>query len=229
MATIILLCNENYAVTVRQILESTRKQLLNGELSPWAWSAGKQAIAKVGDRVYIQRTNTYPPAGYFASGYVVSAQPNEQLKSANRQYANLEDCYRDEFFDRKYIVQIFIDSVIDYDSPLRLNDLEQREEFEEAGFFIPEGHAFDAQYAKALNKAWEEAVQQRGVSIFTVLSGKGHKYKEQKDYVAALQVYKEALEIAKSVGDLSWIKFFGTKIQQCQGASPTPVIPAIKV
>lgn len=134
MATIILLCNENYALTVRQSIESARKQLVNGELSEWAWSAGKQPIAKVGDRIYVQRTNTYPPAGYFAAGYVVQAQPSKQLKLTNKKYANFDDSYRDEFFDGKYVVQLLIDSVVNYDLPLKLNDLKQIHNFGETNF-----------------------------------------------------------------------------------------------
>ena len=88
MATIILLCNENYALSIRQNIESARRQLANGELSELPWSVGKQRSVKVGDRIYIQRTNTYPPAGYFATGYVVSAQPGEQLKRTNKRYAD---------------------------------------------------------------------------------------------------------------------------------------------
>jgi tetratricopeptide (TPR) repeat protein len=211
MATIVLLCNENYALTVRQSIESTQKQLANGELSQWAWSVGKQPIAKVGDRIYVQRTNTYPPAGYFATGRVVPAEPSEQLRFINKKYANFDVCYCNDFFEGKYVVQILIDSIVDYDLPLKLSDLEKRREFGEANFFVPEGHAFDEKYAVALNKAWEDhlvSAQQNGVSAFTVLSRKGNKYKQQKDFDSALQIYEKAFEIAKNVGDLSWTKFF---------------------
>ena len=218
MATIILLCNENYALTVRQSIESARKRLVNGELSEWAWSAGKQPIAKVGDRIYIQRTNTYPPAGYFAAGYVVPAQPSEQLKLTNKKYLNFDDSYCDDFFDGKYVVQLLIDSVVDYDLPLKLNDLKQIQNFGEANFFVPEGHAFDVKYAEALNKAWNNhliSVQQNGVSAFDVLSKKGSKHFQQRDFDAALQIYEEALEVAESVEDLSWMNFFDTQKQRC--------------
>lgn len=194
MATIILLCNENYALSIRQNIESARRQLANGELSELPWSVGKQRSVKVGDRIYIQRTNTYPPAGYFATGYVVSAQPGEQLKRTNKRYADFDDCYRNEFFEGKYLVQLLIDSVVDYDLPLKLSDLKQRHEFEETNFFVPEGHAFDAKCSVALDKAWEDylvSVQQNGVSAFTVLSRKGSRYKQEKDFDAALRVYEK--------------------------------------
>lgn len=231
MATIILLCNENYALTVRQSIESARRQLVNGELSWWTWSVGKQPIAKVGDKVYIQRTNTYPPAGYFATGHVVPAQLSKQLKFTKKKYANFDDCYCDEFFDGKYVVQLLVDSVVDYDLPLKLSDLEHRNEFRKANFFVPEGHAFDAQYAVALDKAWEDyliSVQQNGISAFTLLSKKGNKYKQQGDFDTALRVYAKALEVAESTGDPSWIKFFGTQKQQCLAKLQRTTLPVIE-
>ncbi len=231
MATIILLCNENYALTVRRDIESARRQLANGELSGLVWSVGKQQNVKVGDRIYIQRTNTHPPAGYFATGYVVPAQPGEQLKCTNKKYADLDDCYRNDFFEGKYLVQLLIDSVVDYDLPLKLSDLKQRHEFGEANFFVPEGCAFDAKQSIALDKAWDDylvSVQQNGVSTFTVLSKKGSRYKQEKDFDAALRVYEKALEIAESAGDSSWIKFFGTQKQQCLTKLQRSTLPAVE-
>ncbi|HEY9630721.1 MAG TPA: HNH endonuclease [Coleofasciculaceae cyanobacterium] len=231
MATIILLCNENYAVTIRQSIESAKKQLVNGELSWWAWSVGKQPIAKVGDRVYIQRTNTYPPAGYFAMGHVVPTQPNQKLNLTNKKYANFNDCYCDEFFDGKYVVQLLIDSVVDYDRSLKLSDLGQKREFEGANFFVPEGHPFDSKYAVALDKVWEDhlvSVGNNGVSAFTILSRKGHEHKQQKKIELALQIYEKGLEVAESVGDLSWVKFFSTQKQQCLAKLQKQNPPAIE-
>ena len=146
------------------------------------------------------------------------AQPSEQLKLTNKKYLNFDDSYCDDFFDGKYVVQLLIDSVVDYDLPLKLNDLKQIQNFGEANFFVPEGHAFDVKYAEALNKAWNNhliSVQQNGVSAFDVLSKKGSKHFQQRDFDAALQIYEEALEVAESVEDLSWMNFFDTQKQRC--------------
>jgi predicted HNH restriction endonuclease len=217
MATIILLCNENYALTVRRDIESARRQLANGELSGLVWSVGKQQSVKVGDRIYIQRTYTYPPAGYFAAGRVIPTHPDQQLKLTSKKYADFDECYSNKPFGGKYLVEVLIDSVVDYDLPLELDSLKQKNEFEGADFRVQEGCAFDAKYAAALDKVWEKYLDSaiQGVSVFTALNKKGYAHMQQEDFYAAFEVYEKALEVAESIGDSSWINFFDNKKQKC--------------
>lgn len=205
MATLVFLCNgdEEYSsefgpILNNQLPELIKRKISAGEPYKTDWSCWNSRFIKVGDRAYLQRSGS-EPSGFIAAGYVVAAPEDQQLRLDTR-YSKLDSAYT---FDDEgcFYVCIRLDSVVDFDSPLNQKELAKLPQFRGVNFNFGRGGArFNAEAATALDAAWEEhsRIQQRkgkGIRLVDVFVERGDRYKQEKDYQAAISQYREALKV----------------------------------
>jgi tetratricopeptide (TPR) repeat protein len=199
MALIIFLCNESKWTEIRGYIEDARKQI--SESVPYRgfwWTAGRTRKIQVGDRFVIQRTNQ-DPKGYFASGKVVAAPEQYQLRIADTNYLDLSEAYINDFNGESFRVAIEVESIVDFDYPLEIRTLRQQRQFIGANFHFQScGCEFKAEYAERLYSEWEKhsmefARKGFGVRLVDVWCEKGREYKNQKKYQDAIDCFEEAL------------------------------------
>lgn len=207
MTTIIFLCNgEGKYGTIknRELPELIKSEISSGNSYIIFWSCGNSKFIEVGDRAYLQRSGNitaHQPSGFIASGYVISAPKDQQLKLLDRKkYSNLSEAYGYDD-DGCFFVYIQIDSVVDFDFPLEQKDLRKKPEFQGVNFnFGGSGCRFDSKASSSLDSAWEEhsLIQQRkkrGRRLVDFFFEQGQDFKEKKEYQNAIDSYNLALQI----------------------------------
>jgi tetratricopeptide (TPR) repeat protein len=159
----------------------------------------------VGDRAYFKTSGNISnyPHGFIAAGYVIAAPKDDQLKRLDRKYSDLSEAYLDVYDNGCFSVYIQIDSIVDFNVPLEQKDLKKMSEFKGVNFnFGGSGCRFDEKAAAFLNSKWKEhcLIQQgknpkRGLRLVDIYVEQGDVFKQNKEYQAAIEEYKKALEI----------------------------------
>lgn len=173
-----------------------------GEFAYVNWSCANTKRIQVGDRAYLVRSGSRP-TGIIASGTVIPAPKDEQLRNIAPQYAGLSPAYVNHI-DNTFYVCLELDSAVDFDFPLEQNALRQLPQFQGVNFhFQSGGRQFAPDHpvaVKALADEWEKhsRIQQRqgrGRRLVDVLVERGDKAREENDLESAVSYYQQALAI----------------------------------
>ena len=173
-----------------------------GEFAYVNWSCANTKRIQVGDRAYLVRSGSRP-TGIIASGTVIPAPKNEQLRNIDPQYAGLGTAYVDHV-DNTFYVCLKLDSAVDFDFPLEQNVLRQLPQFQGVNFhFQGGGKQFAPDHpvaVKALADEWENhsLIQQRqgrGRRLIDVFLERGDKASDENDLELAASYYQQALDI----------------------------------
>ena len=92
MVTRIFLCNEQTEPEIRDFIREAIADITEGEQYIVTWNCGNIQTLKVGDRAYFKRIGS-ANQGYFASGTVVPADREYQLKQRSARYRELSEAY----------------------------------------------------------------------------------------------------------------------------------------
>ncbi|MBT9312114.1 HNH endonuclease [Leptothoe kymatousa] len=203
MNTIILQCNERDEPDVREWIKEVQTELNEGRsLYYCSWSCGKVRKVQVGDRFFLQRTGN-GPRGYFASGYVIDALPEEQLKLQDSNYSKLSAAYLTAFYGDSFKICLEIDTIIDFDQPLKIDYLQSLPAFSGCEFRrYGSGTAFNPSYTEELEKEWDSysanlAPQKLATRLIDSLCKKAATARREKDFNKAQQLYFEAIQVSE--------------------------------
>jgi tetratricopeptide (TPR) repeat protein len=155
MVTRIFLCNERSEPDIRTFIREAMEDIANGERYIITWSCGSVQTVKVGDRAYFKRIGS-AVQGYFACGQVVAADREYQLRLKASRYRELSEAYDVDMYNNCFRVWVAWDSCVDFDHPLRSDQLRQLPQFQgmplepqaEAGVFREE-------YVRLLDWEWD--------------------------------------------------------------------------
>jgi len=198
MAAFIFLCNEVEEPDIREYIEEAKQDFSEGDFYETPWSCGNTRKIQVGDRAFLQRTGSYPH-GFFATGYVVEAPPEQQLRLKRSEYANLSPAYFGRFYGNSFMVVLRLEAVVDFDYPLQQASLKRLPQFKDAQFHFQQGGCeFSPAHASYLESEWEKhsmeltrkGYGQRLVDVFFEL---GQKAREEERYEDAIRDYEKAL------------------------------------
>lgn len=159
MVTRIFLCNERSEPDIRTFISEAMEDIANGERYIITWNCGSVQTVKVGDRAYFKRIGS-AVQGYFACGQVVAADREYQLRLKSNRYRELSEAYDVDLYDNCFRVWVAWDSCVDFDHPLRSDQLRQLPQFQgmplepqaEAGVFREE-------YVRLLDREWDRHSQ----------------------------------------------------------------------
>lgn len=213
--TYFFLCNPDWTIdlgdkeisTNQDLCNSIKATISNGEFAYLNWSCANTKKIQVGDKAYLVRSSI-SPTGIIASGIVVEALEDEQLRNLASQYADLSAAYVDHV-SNAYYVCLEIDSVVDFDFPLEQKTLKQFPKFRGINFHFQGG---GKQFApgnptaiQALASEWEKHSLQcerqgRGRRLVNVFLEKGDLAKASKDYQTALNYYQQASSVDPNYG-----------------------------
>ncbi|MEH1999992.1 MAG: hypothetical protein V7L00_14800 [Nostoc sp.] len=243
METIIFLCNgeaEYYSgkgiVKNRELPALIKSEISSGEYYETSWSCWNSRFIQVGDRAYFQRSGNIgnEPSGFIAAGHVIAAPKNDQLKLLDsKKYSDLSAAYM-YYDDGCFAINIQIDSVVDFDFPLEQKDLRKLPQFQGINFnFGASGRRFNSKAAQFLDSEWEkhsliQQRQRRGVRLVDIFFDQGENFKQKKEYKAAIDTYKLALEVdpkyVKAINRISSCESILNKIKE----APKPPEPLIE-
>jgi len=159
MVTRIFLCNERSEPDIRTFISEAMEDIADGERYIITWNCGSVQTVKVGDRAYFKRIGS-SVQGYFACGQVVAADREYQLRLKSNRYRELSEAYDVDLYDNTFRVWVAWDSCVDFDHPLRSDQLRQLPQFQgmplepqaEAGVFREE-------YVRLLDREWDRHSQ----------------------------------------------------------------------
>ncbi len=159
MVTRIFLCNERSEPDIRTFISEAMEDIADGERYIITWNCGSVQTVKVGDRAYFKRIGS-SVQGYFACGQVVAADREYQLRLKASRYRELSEAYDVDLYDNCFRVWVAWDSCVDFDQPLRSDQLRQLPQFQgmplepqaEAGVFREE-------YVRLLDREWDRHSQ----------------------------------------------------------------------
>lgn len=155
MAAIILLCNEKDEPNVREWIDEVIEDLQGEGSVIWTWSCGKVRKIQVGDTIFFQRTGD-PPRGYFAHAVTVPLEPEGRL-NVKGEYKDLSDAYENRFYGNSFRVGFQINSIVRFDLPLEIRQLEKMPKFQGCNFTrFGGGTAFDDRYTLFLEEEWDK-------------------------------------------------------------------------
>ncbi|MEH1796807.1 HNH endonuclease [Nostoc sp.] len=214
-----------------------KSEISSGQYYETSWSCWNSRFIQVGDRAYFQRSGNIgnEPSGFIAAGHVIAAPEDEQLKLLDRkQYSDLSAAYI-SYDGRCFAVNIQIDLVVDFDFPLEQKDLRRLPQFQGINFnFGASGRRFNSKASDFLNSEWEkhsliQQRQRRGRRLVDIFFEQGEDFKQKKEYQAAIDAYKLALEV-----DPKYVKAIN-KISSCESIlekidkTPKPPEPPIEL
>ncbi|BAY27480.1 TPR repeat-containing protein [Calothrix sp. NIES-2100] len=209
METIVFLCNgdaEYYMGTRiiknRELPGLIKSVISSGDYYRTSWSCGNSKFIKVGDRAYLQRSGNIgnQPSGFIAAGYVIAAPEDEQLRLLDSRYSDLSKAYISDY-DGYFAVNLQIDSVVDFNFPLKQKYLKKLPQFQGINFnFGGSGCRFNSKSVSSLDSEWEKhsLIQQRqgrGRRLVDIFFEQGEDFKQKKEYQAAIDAYKLALKV----------------------------------
>jgi hypothetical protein len=214
----------------RRLPEIIKFRISQGEDFVTSWRCANTKSIQVGDKAYLVKT-VEDPKGFIASGKVVAAAEEIQLRRTSNNFADLSPAYTDTD-GQNYWVCLALDTVVDFDYPLEQRILKSQSVFKGVNFYFAGGgkrFAPDNPAAvDALASAWESHClvlqnQGRGRRLVDVFLEKGDQARTEKDYVTALENYYEALEIDPNYGKLlNKIKICKSLLQKTTSPPPEP-------
>ncbi|MDZ8189604.1 MAG: HNH endonuclease [Nostoc sp. ChiSLP02] len=248
METIIFLCNgeaeyysEKGIIKNKQLPGLIKSVISSGNYYITSWSCGNSKFIQVGDRAYLQRSGNISnePSGFIAAGYVIAAPKNEQLKFLDsKKYSNLSAAYLDDY-DGYFSIYLQIDSVVDFDFPLEQKELKKLPPFQGVNFnFGGSGCRFNSKAAAFLDSEWDKhsLIQQRqkqGRRLVDIFLERGDDFKQKKDYKAARDAYKSALEVdpkyVKAINRISSCESSLRKISETPRSPEPLIVPEPKI
>ncbi|MEH1895824.1 MAG: HNH endonuclease [Nostoc sp.] len=248
METIIFLCNGEAKYNSGQgIIKNSKlpglikSEILSGEYYETSWSCSNSRFIQVGDRAYFQRSGNTgnEPSGFIAAGHIIAAPKDYQLKVLDsKKYSDLSEAYISDNAGC-FFVYIQIDSVVDFDFPLEQKNLKELPQFQGINFnFGGGGCRFNSKAAPFLDSEWEkhsliQQRQRRGVRLVDIFFEQGEGFKQKKDYQAAIDAYKLALEVdpkyVKAINRISYYESILKKISETPKPPEIPIIPEPKI
>jgi|GEM_PF-1734281 len=232
----------------KKLSEIIKSKISQEEYFFTEWRCANNKSIQVGDRAYMVKT-TEEPRGFFASGRVVPAPEELQLRRSS-EFSDLSAAYNDTD-GRNYWVYLALDSVVDFDSPLEQKKLKLQPIFKDVNFYFAGGgkrFAPDNSAAvKALASQWESHClvlqgKGKGRRLVDVFLERGIKARSEKDYETALYHFYEALDIdpdyQKALSQVSICKSLleraeselkktESKLEETESESfPLPLVPA---
>ncbi len=200
MVTRIFLCNEQTEPEIRDFIREAIADITEGEQYIVTWNCGNIQTLKVGDRAYFKRIGS-ANQGYFASGTVVPADREYQLKQRSARYRELSEAYDIDSQANNLRVWVAWDACVTFDEPLRSDYLRQLPSFQgmplepqtDAGVFREE-------YVQMLDREWERQTQKafragKGISLVDVYYRWGLEDIQQGFPQDALESFKQALKL----------------------------------
>jgi len=180
MATRIFLCNKADNPLIDSFIDEAMRSIREGCPYRVFWECGDIKSVKTGDKVFFKRTQD-KPLGYFASGVVVAACLEEQLRLQQDLYKDLDTCYSGIDEDNgNFHVDIEWNSCVDFEEPLRADLLKADHRFFGAYFDHREsGGSFREEYVCLLDEFWNKHVEKlighrKGAGLRTTIpSGAG--------------------------------------------------------
>ncbi|MEH2376068.1 HNH endonuclease [Nostoc sp.] len=246
METIIFLCNgeaeydhpEKGVIKNMELPGLIKSEISSGEDYETPWSCGNSKFIEVGDRAYFKRSGNIgnEAIGFIAAGYVIAAPKAQQLKHSDKKYSDLSAAY---IFDYAgcFFVCIKIDSVVDFDFPLEQKNLKKLPQFQGINFnFGGGGCRFNSKAAPFLDSEWEnhsliQQRQRRGVRLVDIFFEQGEGFKQKKEYQAAIDAYKLALEVdpkyVKAINRISYCESILKKISETPKPPELTIIPEL--
>ncbi|MGV0102848.1 HNH endonuclease [Nostoc sp. DSM 114167] len=248
METIIFLCNGEAKYNSGQgIIKNSKlpglikSEISSGEYYETSWSCSNSRFIQVGDRAYFQRSGNTgnEPSGFIAAGHIIAAPKDYQLKVLDsKKYSDLSEAYISDNAGY-FFVYIQIDSVVDFDFPLEQKNLRRLPQFQGINFnFGGGGCRFNSKAAPFLDSEWEkhsliQQRQRRGVRLVDIFFDKGEVFKQNKEYQAAIDAYKLALEVdpkyVKAINRISYYESILKKISETPKPPELPIIPEPKI
>ena len=192
MATRIFLCNRTDNSSINDLIKEAICSINKGYPYRVFWECGDIKTVKTGDAVFFKRTQD-KPLGYFASGVVVAAHPEEQLRFQQDLYKNLDTCYSgiDEG-NGNFYVDIEWNSCVDFEEPLRADLLKADHRFSGAYFDHREsGGSFKEEYVWLLAEFWDKHIEKlighrKGASLKATTPSSIQEKKEPESAISIL-------------------------------------------
>ena len=200
MVTRIFLCNEQTEPEIRDFIREAIADISEGEQYIVTWNCGNIQTLKVGDRAYFKRIGS-ASQGYFASGTVVPADREYQLKQRSARYRELSEAYDIDSQANNFRIWVAWDSCVSFDEPLRTDYLRQLPHFQ--GMPLePQNDAgvFREEYVRMLDREWEKQTQKafragKGISLIDVYYRWGLEDIQQGFPQDALESFRQALKL----------------------------------
>ncbi|WP_414517377.1 HNH endonuclease [Nostoc sp. PCC 9305] len=248
METIIFLCNGEAKYNSGQgIIKNSKlpgfikSEISSGEYYETFWSCSNSRFIQVGDRAYFQRSGNTgnEPSGFIAAGHIIAAPKDYQLKVLDsKKYSDLSEAYISDNAGC-FFVYIQIDSVVDFDFPLEQRNLRRLPQFQGINFnFGGGGCRFNSKAAPFLDSEWEkhsliQQRQRRRRRLVDIFFEQGEDFKQKKEYKAAIDAYKLALEVdpkyVKAINRISSCKSILEKIDKMLKPPEPPIEPKPKI
>lgn len=200
MVTRIFLCNEQTEPEIRDFIREAIADIAEGEQYIVTWNCGNIQTLKVGDRAYFKRIGS-ANQGYFASGIIVPADREYQLKQRSARYRELSEAYDIDSSASNFRVWVAWDACVTFDEPLRSDYLRQLPSFQgmplepqtDAGVFREE-------YVQMLDREWERQTQKafragKGINLVDVYYRWGLEDVQQGFPQDALESFKQAIKL----------------------------------
>ncbi len=200
MVTRIFLCNERSEPDIRTFIREAMEDIANGERYIITWNCGSVQTVKVGDRAYFKRIGS-AVQGYFACGQVVAADREYQLRLKASRYRELSEAYDVDLYDNCFRVWVAWDSCVDFDHPLRSDQLRQLPQFQ--GMPLePQSDAgvFREEYVRLLDREWERhsyrmAREGKGLRLVDVYYRWGREDMEDEAWEEAINSFTQAIRL----------------------------------
>ena len=200
MVTRIFLCNERTEPDIRSFIREAMEDMADGEPYIITWNCGTVQTVKVGDRAYFKRIGS-PVQGYFASGQVVAADREYQLRLKSSRYSELSEAYDVDMYENNLRVWVAWDSCVDFDHPLSSSALRELPQFQgmplepqtEAGVFREE-------YVRLLDREWDrhsfrQAKAGKGLRLVDVYYRWGKEDMEDGAWEEAINSFTQAIRL----------------------------------
>ncbi len=200
MVTRIFLCNEQTEPEIRDFIREAIADISEGEQYIVTWNCGNIQTLKVGDRAYFKRIGN-ASQGYFASGTVVAADREYQLKLRSARYRELSEAYDTDSQANNFRIWVAWDACVSFDEPIRTDYLRQLPHFQgmplepqtDAGVFREE-------YVQMLDREWERHTQKafragKGISLVDVYYRWGLEDIQQGFPQDALESFRQVLKL----------------------------------
>jgi tetratricopeptide (TPR) repeat protein len=199
MVTRIFLCNEQTEPEIRDFIQEAIAEINEGEPYIVTWSCGSIQTLKVGDRAYFKRIGSNIQ-GYFASGVVVAADPEYQLRLKSARYRDLSDAYDVDSSPTALRVWVVWDACGSFDDPLRTDELRRLPQFANLPL-EPQSDAgvFREEYIRLLEPQWDRHLQRltresKGIRLVDVIYRWGIEDAQQGALQDAIANYTQVIK-----------------------------------